>query len=75
MGGAAEALEFEAADDARYTRIALKNLKIRPNTLVAGIIRGKKSIIPSGNDTIEIGDRIVVLTAGHRMHDLSDIIG
>lgn len=74
MGGAAEALEFEAADDARYTRIALKNLKIRPNTLVAGIIRGRKSLIPMGDDCIMPGDKVVILTAGKRINDLADIV-
>lgn len=73
MGGAAEALEFEAQED-RYTRVALKDLKIRPNTLVAGIIRGRKTIIPMGNDCILPGDKVVILTAGKRINDLADII-
>ena len=49
-------------------------MDLKKNTLIAGIIRGKKIIIPSGSDTIEAGDRVVVLAAGQRLHDLSDII-
>lgn len=74
MDGKAEALEFDAQDDPSYARIPLKDIKLRPNTLVAGIIRGRKTIIPMGNDTILPGDKVVILTAGKRMNDLADIV-
>ncbi len=74
MGGDAEALEFKVQPDFKYIGIPLKEMALKQNTLVAGIIRGKKIIIPSGNDTIEAGDRVVVLAAGHQLQDLSDII-
>ncbi|MBQ4066313.1 MAG: Trk system potassium transporter TrkA, partial [Clostridia bacterium] len=74
MDGKAEALEFDAQEDESYARIPLKDLKLKPNTLVAGIIRGKKTIIPMGSDTILPGDKVVILTAGKRMNDLADIV-
>ena len=74
MDGKAEALEFDAQDVPSYARIPLKDIKLRPNTLVAGIIRGRKTIIPMGNDTILPGDKVVILTAGKRMNDLADIV-
>jgi len=74
MDGKAEALEFDAQDDPSYVRIPLKDIRLKPNTLVAGIIRGRKTIIPMGNDTILPGDKVVILTAGKRMNDLADII-
>lgn len=74
MNGAAEALEFEAQPDTKYTHIALKDLKLKPNTLVAGIIRGRKTIIPMGNDCILPGDKVVILSAGKKIGDLSDIV-
>lgn len=74
MGGKAESLEFNVQSDFNFTGIPLKDMPLKSNILIAGIIRGKKTIIPSGNDTIEVGDKVVVLAAGHRLQDLSDII-
>ncbi len=74
MDGSAEALEFTAQDDPRYARIQLKNMKLAKNTLVAGIIRGRRTIIPMGDDMIVPGDKVVILTAVKRIDDLSDIV-
>lgn len=74
MGGAAEALEFEAHEDPQYVRITLKNIKLKPNTLVAGIIRGRKTIIPMGDDCILPGDKVVILSAGKKINDLAEIV-
>ncbi len=74
MGGNAEALEFKVQSDFKYVKIPLKDMNLKRNTLIAGILRGKKVIIPSGNDTIEPGDRVIAMTAGHKLQDLSDII-
>ena len=75
MDGKAEALEFVAKNNPSVTGIPLKSLRIRQGVLVAGIIRhGKKIVIPSGEDYIQEGDRVVVLAADHRLKDLSDIL-
>jgi len=74
MDGTVEALEFEAQNDPKYARIPLKTLTLKKNTLVAGIIRGRKIIIPMGDDYIAPGDKVVILTAGKRMNDLADIV-
>ena len=74
MDGKAEALEFIVAPDCSLSGVSLKELKLKPNILVAGIIRGRKTIIPAGDDFILPGDNVVVLAAGQRLNDLSDII-
>ena len=74
MNGKAEALEFKIKPDFKYVKIPLKDMSLKGNTLIAGIIRGKKIIIPSGNDTVEAGDKVVVMATDHRLQDLSDII-
>ncbi len=74
VDGRAEALEFKVTPAFEYQQISLKDIKFKPNTLIAGIIRNKKPFIPSGNDVIMAGDRVVVLSAGHQMNDLSDAI-
>ncbi len=74
MNGAAEALEFEAQADHKYSGIPLKDLRLKPNTLVAGIVRGRKAMIPTGNDAILPGDKVVILSAGKKISDLADIV-
>lgn len=74
MDEKAEALEFTVQPDFKYCDIALKDIKLKPNILVAGIIRGRKIIIPSGDDVILPGDKVVVISSRQRMNDLSDII-
>ncbi len=75
MDGKAEVLEFKAGSDARFTEIPLKNLKIKSGILIVGIIRaGKVVIIPTGDDVIRQGDKVIVLAANHRLDDLSHII-
>ncbi len=74
MDGKAEALEFNAAETEGLTSIPLKSLKIKKNILIAGIMRGKKTIIPSGDDMILPRDRVVVISCGHRLGDLSEIL-
>lgn len=74
MDGQAEALEFNVRPESRLVNIPLKNLKLKKNILIAGIIRERKSIIPTGDDVILPGDHVVVLAANRRLQDLSDIL-
>ena len=74
MDGKAEVLEFNVSSDFRYQNIPLKDLKLRRGILVAGIIRDRKSIIPSGNDVILPEDKVIILTENQRLNELSDII-
>lgn len=74
MDGKAEALEFNVLDDFGYLQVKLRDMKLKPNTLIAGILRGKTRIIPSGDDVIMAGDKVIVIAAGQKIRDLSDII-
>lgn len=75
MDGKAEALEFNVRADSPVAGTPIKNLKIKPGILIAGIIRpGKKAAIPTGDDIISQDDRVIVLAAKHRLSDLKDII-
>lgn len=74
MDNTAEALEFSVSADFKYVNIPLKEMKFKQNTLITGIIRGRKTIIPSGDDVIMAGDRVVIVAAEQRIQELSDII-
>jgi trk system potassium uptake protein TrkA len=75
VGGRVEALEFSIKEKARYIGIPLKDLSFKKDALIACIVRGRETIIPGGNDSIQVGDSVVVVTAAeHRLYDLEDIL-
>ncbi len=74
MDGKVEALEFNVRQQSKVTDIPLKDLPLKPGTLIAGIIRGRKTIVPGGLDEIQKGDRVIVLSGGDRLSDLTDIV-
>ena len=74
IDGKAEALEFNVAPDSEVIQTPLKDLQLKSNILIAGIIRGRKTIIPSGDDMIFAGDRVIVLAGNQKLEDLSDIL-
>lgn len=74
MDGDAEALEFNVVANPKITDVPLKDLKIKDNILIAGIIRDRKTVIPGGNDVIMSGDRVVVIAGGQKLSDLTDIL-
>lgn len=69
-----EALEFIVKNETDYTGITLKDLKVKPNNLIACIVRKRQIIIPNGDDSIEAGDSVIVVTMEKHLEDLSDII-
>lgn len=74
MDGKAEALEFNVTGNLPFIGRPFKTLKLKRNVLIAGIVRNRKAIIPSGDDCIEKGDNVVVLSSEARLQDLSDIL-
>ena len=65
-------LRYEKAQ--KELGVPLKELPLRSGILVAGIIRGRRTLIPTGDDSIQAGDRVVVLAAGAILGDLADIL-
>ena len=74
LDGKAEALEFKVAEDSKVIGIPFKEIKLKQNILIAGITRDTQIIIPSGNDMILAGDRVIVISADQRLNDLEDIL-
>lgn len=73
-GGRVEAMEFRIREATRYTGVRLKELTIKENHLVACIVRKRQIIIPGGNDTLEVGDSVIVVSASQGLEDLQDIL-
>lgn len=60
--GSAEAIEFVVRAGAKNLGIALKDLKIKKGVLISVIVRNGHFIIPSGNDYIQEGDNVIIVT-------------
>lgn len=75
MNGKVEALEFKVHSDSRLIGMSIKDLKIKPGILIAGISRtGKRTVIPTGDDMILQGDRVIILSAEYGIKRLADIL-
>lgn len=72
--GNADALEFNVTDSCAHLGEMLRDVRLKPNTLIGCINRRGKVIIPGGADTLEAGDTVVVITGSNRVIlDLNDI--
>ena len=69
-----EAIEFTVLNSSQVTDKTLNELNLKPNQLICCITRGDQIIIPKGDDTIQVGDNVVVVTLGHELIDINDIL-
>lgn len=74
MDSDAELLEFLVQPDCPLIGKTFKELNIKSETRVAGIIRGRKIIIPSGDDCMLAKDKVIVVSGAGGLNDLSDIV-
>lgn len=74
VGGKAQALEFAVKTESAVTNVPLYELETKRNLILCCIIRDGKSIIPSGQDEIHIGDTVVVVTTNKNLEDIKDIL-
>ena len=74
LDGRVEALEFIIKSENAYTRVPLKDLNLKANNIIACIARGRKIIIPNGDDSIQVGDSVVIITMTKQIRDLDDIL-
>ena len=57
-----EALEFGITQEASYLNIPFKTLATKDGMLFAAIIRQGRVIIPGGDDHLEVGDSVIIVT-------------
>ena len=74
IDGNAEALEFIARKGDPYIGIPLKDLTSRKGSLVSVIVHQGKIIIPFGNDRIEEGDHVVIISSNPGISDLNEVL-
>ncbi|MDR0929543.1 MAG: Trk system potassium transporter TrkA [Oscillospiraceae bacterium] len=73
LDGRVEGLEFRIRGTADYLNRPLKDLPLKDGLLIGCIVRRGATIIPGGNDTIEAGDSVVVITTNRLLNDFNDI--
>ena len=70
-----EAIEFRVYEEnSRLTNIPFKDLALKDRLLVAFICRNGSIIIPSGQDHIQVGDAVMIVTAHTGFRDILDIL-
>ena len=74
VDGKVEALEFIVKSETSYTGIPLKDLSLKSNNLIACIARKRRIIIPNGDDCINVGDSVIVVTMEKQIQDIQDIL-
>ena len=71
-----EAVEFRVNEASAVTGSMLKDLKpkMKKDLLIASINRNGRVLIPSGVDTIEVGDTVMVVSTHSGFNDILDIL-
>lgn len=71
--GKAEAVEFIIKPDSSFVGIPIQELKFRPNTLIGCIYRNRQVIIPSGQDSLQPGDSVLVVISDYSVSSIREI--
>jgi len=69
-----EALEFRVQKGESFLGISLKDLKLKPEMLLACIVRNGHAFIPGGATALQADDTVIVVAGGGRLHSLSEIL-
>ncbi|MCM1524867.1 MAG: Trk system potassium transporter TrkA [Ruminococcus sp.] len=72
--GKVEAAEFIVKENSPIAGVPLMELKFKKNVLIAAVLRERRVIIPRGNDIIQPGDAVVVVSDLMQLHDITDIL-
>ena len=72
--GQIETLQFQIKEANKMTAKPLSHLKLKKGILIAAIIRKGKTIFPTGEDTLEVGDQLLVTTLLPNITKIYDLI-
>lgn len=74
VNGKIVAQEYIIKKACEFTNVPLKNLPTKPNNLIACIGRKRRVIVPNGDDHLEVGDSVIIVTKEHTIKDFKDIL-
>ncbi len=69
-----EALQFRIRRGSKVCEIPLEKLRLRKDLLIVSIVREQHLIFPSGRDTLQAHDRVIVVTSDDQLSDIDDIL-
>jgi len=69
-----EVSEFVASGSSKALNIKLKDITLKKNILIGGIIRDHQIIIPSGMTSIKERDSVIIVSKDIILNDLDDIL-
>jgi len=72
--GQVETLQFLIKEANKMTGKLLSQLKLKKDVLIAAIIRNGKTIFPTGEDTLQVGDKLVVITLLSNITKIYDLL-
>ena len=73
--GEAEAIEFHITEKTRAVSIPLVKLNTKKNILIGKIFRNGRAFTPTGHDSIEVGDSVILVALSKdKIRDLDDIL-
>ena len=72
--GEIEAAEFIVRETSPMVGTPIAHLSLKPDIVIAAIIRGREVIFPRGGDTIEVGDAVIVVSRVMGMKDITDAL-
>ena len=68
-----EVIEYIIHKESVLTRIPLRNLKLPANAIIGAVIRGDETIIPTGDFTMQVQDKVIVLALPSAIGKIEDL--
>ena len=72
--GQIETLQFQIKEENKMTGTPLSQLHLKKDVLIAAIIRQGKAIFPTGDDDLQVGDKIIVTTLLQNITQIYDLL-
>ena len=69
-----EAAEFIVKENSPIANVPLMELKFKKDVLIASITRGDEVIMPRGQDVIQAGDAVVIVSKHLGLQDVTDVL-
>lgn len=74
LDDAVEVLDVEAGEGSRLVSRTLKDLGLPRGILIAAILRGDRILVPGGEDQIQTGDRVLLVTTASKVSRLDPFL-
>jgi len=74
LNNKAEAIMFSIKENDNVVNVPFEKLNLKKNLLICAILRNSKYITPTGKDSIQIGDNVIIMTTNKGIKTLSGLL-